>query len=735
MLPTVVHPALLWGLALVAAPVLIHLINNFRHRRVPWAAMEFLLTSQRKRSRWIRLKQWLLLALRMAAIAAVVLMLAQPAFQQDWASWFGGQRTHHVIVLDDSYSMGDRWGDTSAMQEGKNAIQRLGQQLANQRRSQVFTLVRFTKAGRSGRGVQADLYETPIDVDFPLRLSETLATCEPSQLDAGPAESLAAVEQMLGEPDGETRFVYLVSDFRRPQWDEPTAAREALDALANQGARLHLVGCADVTRPNLAITQLQPQGNLAAAGVPLFVELAVHNFGPQAVRNVTVSLTENGQPRPGLTFDQIPAHKTETQRFQVLFPTAGEHQLAARLQEDPLEADNTRAAVVDVPLEARVLLVDGATDTLDARFLASALSPGGSVRTGLAVQIEAPRFLNTNDLAEFETIFVANTPRLDPAAVENLQSYVEQGGGVAFFAGPLTEASFYRSLYADGQGLFPAPLEAPTSLPLTDAETIPDLDVGDHPIFRILAGQRNSFISSVAIERYFSLPADWHAPTEPTPVSVLARVRNGAPLVLERAVGQGRVIAFLTTAAPTWNNWARNPSYVVVMLELQAYLARPSAAAQPHLVGTPLSLQIDATKYQPRAKLLLPGADATAAQVLDAVPRDESLELRVAEIDRQGIYEVLLTTNSEETEARRFAFNVAPAEGDLERFDGGQLSERLRQLAYTYHDAAGFELSGQESAGSNLARGLLLLLLAMLVGEQALAFSAGYHAAPARRAA
>ncbi|MGH7137009.1 MAG: BatA domain-containing protein, partial [Pirellulales bacterium] len=38
-----INPSLLWGLALVAVPVLIHLINLLRHRRVPWAAMEFLL--------------------------------------------------------------------------------------------------------------------------------------------------------------------------------------------------------------------------------------------------------------------------------------------------------------------------------------------------------------------------------------------------------------------------------------------------------------------------------------------------------------------------------------------------------------------------------------------------------------------------------------------------------------------------------------------------------------------
>ena len=64
------HPALLWGLALVGVPVLIHLINMFRHRRVEWAAMEFLLASQRKNRTRVVLRQLLLLLMRMATIAA-----------------------------------------------------------------------------------------------------------------------------------------------------------------------------------------------------------------------------------------------------------------------------------------------------------------------------------------------------------------------------------------------------------------------------------------------------------------------------------------------------------------------------------------------------------------------------------------------------------------------------------------------------------------------------------------
>ncbi len=84
-MPFVLHESLLWlGLPLIGLPVLIHLINLLRHRRVEWAAMEFLLVSQRKHRRWIILKQFLLLLLRMAAVAMIVFMVAQPLLRAQW---------------------------------------------------------------------------------------------------------------------------------------------------------------------------------------------------------------------------------------------------------------------------------------------------------------------------------------------------------------------------------------------------------------------------------------------------------------------------------------------------------------------------------------------------------------------------------------------------------------------------------------------------------------------------
>ena len=148
---TFVHYPLLWGLLAVGIPLLIHLINMLRQRRVPWAAMEFLLVSQKKHRTWVLLRQLLLLLLRMAVIAAVVLMTAQPLLQSEWGAWVGGGKTHHIVLLDDSYSMSDRWEDTSVMDQAKRVVERIGEQVAREG-SQSFTLLRFSQAGRAIRG-------------------------------------------------------------------------------------------------------------------------------------------------------------------------------------------------------------------------------------------------------------------------------------------------------------------------------------------------------------------------------------------------------------------------------------------------------------------------------------------------------------------------------------------------------------------------------------------------------
>ena len=259
-------------------------------------------------------------------------------------------------------------------------------------------------------------------------------------------------------------------------------------------------------------------------------------------------------------------------------------------------------------------------------------------------------------------------------------------------------------------------------------QKVADIEVADHPIFRYLSGQRNNYLSEINVQQYFAVADDWR-PSPESNVSVIANLRNGAPLALENKFGKGRVLTFLTTAAPAWNNWSRgNPSFPVVILEMQTFLAQRQTEDVSRQVGQPLELRLDQTVYGPRINFSKPNeADSPTAPV-DAVADDQGmLEASLVDTDLSGMYSAKLALSAGGTETRHYAFNVDAEEGDTAALDGPKLATRLRGIDYQYEQASDFVFDENELAGYDLSEALLYLLIIMLVGEQILAYSAGYH--------
>ncbi len=704
------------GLPLLAAPIVIHMINLMRHRRVSWAAMEFVLVSQKKTRSWVLLKQMLLLLLRILAIAAILLILGKLLLDD---RLLGGITTHHVILLDDSYSMSQSWDDTSAFDKAKQVIERIGDDAALSRSRQLMTVMRFSDP------IHPDLQEEPVSAQMRASLGSKLEGLTPSQLATSPDQILEALERMLGTPDDEERIVYVLSDFRRREWDTPDALNAKLAEITEGGTKLELVQCASKVTPNLAIVNVSPRPGTRAAGVPLLVEVSVKNFGDVPAREVSVLLQEDGRARPGLVFDEIGPGRTETRRFLVHFPTAGDHRITASLEADSVLADNIRHLVINFPAGVPVLVVDGAPDAVDARFIGLAFSPGGSVRTGVDVQVELPRYLIANPLDKFATIYVANVERLETAAVEALEDYAKAGGGVIFLVGDQTRSKFVNDvLYRDGEGAFPVPLAGQLDLILDRLDASPDLQITEHPIFDVFAGERNTFINAVNIRRYFAVPADW-VPAEHPDVRVVGELRNGAPLVIEQPYGDGRVMAFLTTAAPVWNNWARNPTFVVSMLELQAYMTRRKDAQ--YMVGNELKFRLNNADYGPNVEWARMDDNASSIRTKAALT-SSAFEVKVEDTRLSGVYEARLETTDGKGEVRTFAYNVAPEEGELALLTPTDLAERVPSGGNIEITGEGaFQGRADEANRSNISELLLYALIVLLIGEQALAYSASYH--------
>jgi hypothetical protein len=325
------------------------------------------------------------------------------------------------------------------------------------------------------------------------------------------------------------------------------------------------------------------------------------NFNPQnPVKLMPASVTT-------VTFEQ---------RFQVEKP--GEptfahvsvrlvNQFKQPLTNDGLLPDNIRYAVVEVRDKVPILVIDGAgpagrEESKDSFFVRMGLIsvPGKSYDIVFGDELApgnatAPtKVLERADLNKFPTIFMLNVNSLTPKQTTNLENYVREGGGVAFFMGPLVNAKWYNDkLYKDGKGMFPAPLRpefypAPNDKEL-EAKGASDTDQliireekfatpVQTPIFgAMFADPKNKQpLRALTIRRYFKVAEGLWKP-DPGRIFELATLPNDALA----ATAGAEVAPLLVNPAVSVKAIMANKELAKYHAALQGHLKRIAAIAAP----------------------------------------------------------------------------------------------------------------------------------------------------------
>ena len=749
-----------WGLPFAAAPVIIHLINLLRHRVVRWPAMEFLLASQRKYRTRILLKQILLLLLRILAIAGLALLFAQPRWDKNLGGVLGGNRTRHVVLLDDSYSMGEVLGTgdssdlpaTTAMTRGRKMIERLVEELAATPGQQDFSLGRLSRLQRTFDGDSDNTAEATTDEQLfdiyaeavtPQNLDSVRTDVQKLRTSATTTEivpGLRNIAPLFAGDDG-SGVLWLITDLRSNDWRASEDIADVLKPLADTGIEIHIVDTAatesdteflkNLPRSNLTIERIEMIGGTPVSNVLLPWEVTVRNYSSSPSQQVSLTIREDRLERPGIQIDSIPAGDIATVRFESRFQNTGSHTVEVELPVDRLPRDNRRTAVVEAVDEAEVLLIttsDRKNLEADAFYLATALNPGATAATGLRPRIEQPRALTTLELNNFDSIWLLDVPPLDARAIRPLEDYARNGGGVVFFVGPKTDyKSINEFLFRNGQGIFPVPLAGAVDL-LKDQQNpnAPDIVAEEHPIVAILSGRRNPFLDAVGVDRYMAVDRSFQAPTG-TGLRRLLSLRNKAFFAVEKPFGEGMGVAFLSTAAPTWNNWARNnPSWVVVMLELERHLARLQREQDAVLVGQPITITLQQGIDQVDVDFILP-PDERAVQEVASIDQNGNLATSMKDTYEPGTYKARWQTVSGVRRELVTAVNINPIEGNLERVSLSELPDSLPGIPFLYDRANDLEPRDESRGGTSLVRPLLLILFIVFVCEQILGYAVSYH--------
>ena len=277
------------GGALVSSPILIHLINRMRFKRIRWAAMEFLLKSQKRNRRKLIIEQLILLALRCLLVMLAGLLLGRLRLGGDT-----GQNAFHLVVIDDTPSMGDRFVDersgkgSKSFEVAKDQVKLLADTLAQASTPQEMRVVLlsdpnkdvFPGGGKAGQQLNKDSITV---------LAAKLKDLRPASVHVDPVKAVEKAREVFPNLPRGKKVLHFVSDFRERDWKtgpDVEALGRAVDSLTATGAHVSLIDVADAPRgpseniaahPNLSIEELRSTAAIATEDAPVEFTIGVFN--------------------------------------------------------------------------------------------------------------------------------------------------------------------------------------------------------------------------------------------------------------------------------------------------------------------------------------------------------------------------------------------------------------------------------------------------------------------------
>lgn len=615
-------PLFLIALAGLVGPILLHLTRQERGRPVRFPSLMFLekIPFQEKSRR--RIRHWLLLIVRLAALGLLIAAFARPFVRGGRLAAVGGPAAEEVVImLDQSWSMemGDNWDE---------AVSRARSVVGALRPRDRVSLIAFS--------------ETPTllhrSISEPARINAALDTLSTTSLATRFAPAVKLAASTLAASNLSRQRVVLISDFQRTGW------RPDPDATLPEGVVVESVAVGGEESANLALVDLELGRQGAGARERVTVGARVVNTGEEEVAaDVLLLIDEIEVETATVTVPGGGAAAVGFAPFTLTAPfTRGELRLAEEADEG-LEQDNTLSFVASPGGDLGVVIADplGAGDS--NLYLRGALQ----IAEGAGFAASVARAVPDEDrLAGTEVVILNGGAFPGGAAGDRLRAFVEGGGGLLFVLG---ERSTVPAVHAD---FLPAAVGGVVE---GGGERHLGFVDYDHAVFEAFRGPRSGDFSRASFYRTRALTA--------TDGEVLARFDDGAAALIEGRRGQGRVMIWATGLDRFWNNLALQPVYLPFVHRVTWHLGGRGEVPAWHLAGSTVNV---AGLAESAGVLEIPEGAVAMEPGGGSVPLGGGES--VLKLDRRGIWEIR-PPGQRPDHPLALAVNVDVAESDLTQLD------------------------------------------------------------------
>ncbi len=647
-------PAFLAGLLAIAIPLWLHRLSAENPNRRPFSSVMFLEAGEPQRVLAKQVQYLVLLAARIAIIAVLVLAFLQPAIWRNPAAGAIGEQRLHVIVVDTSASMaaGDRWDD--AIDATVDLIDSVP----------VSDPVQVIAAGRVLEIVTGSTLDKNV-------ARQRVLSLEPGIFHVDFGQLTRALDGVLRTAELPT-ILHFVTDAQSsalPTRFSDLAPTEPVEI------EVHAVSGVE---PNWSVTNLFGSaltGELAAT-------VASH---AAASAEKTLALELDGVRVDEQRVTLEPGEQVVVEFAPLTLQPGANRVQVVMTPRDELAGDDVRMLALNRPVPHPVLVVSGdLTGTADTRFLTDAMS----VLQGLALDptTVGSSGLGEQDFDDYEFVVIADAAMLDSDDAERLVAYVESGGGLLLALAArslsLTEVPVTGHRFAT---------ETPSlTVSAADAVTIGSIAAG-HP-----ALQGVDMLRAVRFLRYAAVE-------EAEDDEVLVRLETGNPLLIERSVGNGRLLLFTSSLDRQWNDLPKEPVFVPFVAGIADHLLGGAGFTNEAALGSTLALQ---AMGMSGGQIFAP--DGSSALGLGAAGTDVLL-------DQVGFYELV---GGGRTELVAVNFDVRESVLDSAAEDTLARWQDLGRAAADLAPEAGSAV--QEEVQVPLGYWLLLLVLVAAIVESGL---------------
>ncbi len=703
-----INGSLLAGVALIALPIVLHLIMRQRPKRLEFPALRFVEKRHEMNRRRLRLRHLLLLLLRAGLIALLALALARPSV--NLGGTLGRQQAPvaAALVFDTAPRMAYRHQNRTRLEEARELGLWLLAQLPAESQIAVLDSRPASAAFQVDRGAARD------------RIGKLQTT---TRSEALPRLMLEAAELLARSELGQ-KELYVFTDLSQAAWPEAGAAqlRKRLGELSKLSIYVIDVG---VESPhNFALGRLQLSDQVLSQQGSLRLECTLRRRGPAAERTVELYLVDpNGQEqRRNATVVRLEADQAQQIEFSLASLSPGTHQGILRtVGGDGLAEDDLRYFTVEVRPPWKLLVAAPAPAERKALYLTEALSPTGMRRRGevrFECRVVAIEELGATALEPYDAVCLLDPVPIEPAVWQKLADFAAEGRGVAVFLGrnALPVDSFNQPPAAH---LLPGRLLRQARRPDGDCYLAPQSY--EHPVLAALGASADSVPwRAMPVFRY------WELEPAASGVGVVVRFSDGRPAVLERPLADGRVLTMTTPVSddPNQDPWNLLPvgagteawPFVVLVNEMAGYLVGAGRQRLNYEAGQPAVLTLDSATQRQTYLLLAP--DGLSFPLSADLKRQV---LTVTSTEQPGNYRV--RAGGASGVDRGFSVNLDPDQTRLDRLSKEQqenIFAALRCRVARTREQIDRDVS-MGRVGRELFPGLILLLGAILAAEMLVA--------------